>query len=116
MPKMNDRERLAKLMTDQQRLSQETQAVRRSLRAQYGALAADMEVETLTEREFRDLINEAIRVGGPAAIAALKALSPTAAKTGPAQEQRPRQEHGVAVRRRPATPQGAASPGDGTGL
>jgi hypothetical protein len=35
-----------------------------------------MEVEKLSERDFRDLLQHVIRVGGPAAIAALKSLAP----------------------------------------
>lgn len=115
MPKMNDRERLAKLQADQERLAQETQAVRHSLRCQYGALVADMSVEQLTEREFRDILTLAIGIGGPAAIAALKALTSETAHAKTSPERRPSDEHGGAARRRPAPQPGAASPGDGAG-
>lgn len=74
MPKMNERERLAKIEADQRRLSEEADAVRRSLRASYGSIVAELAVETLSEREFKDLVAQAIRAGGTAAIAALKTL------------------------------------------
>ncbi|CAN5495047.1 hypothetical protein BH10PSE12_BH10PSE12_07710 [soil metagenome] len=115
MPKMTDRERLAKIEADQRALANEAETMRRSLRAQYGALTADLAVETLTEREFRDIVSHAIRLGGAATIAALKpaAASPALSKTAP--ERRPSDEHGGAARRRPASPPDAASTGDGPG-
>src|SRR3546814_20173219 len=45
------------------------------LRTQYGKLVTELPVERLSEREFRDVIGQAIRVGGSAAIAALKGLT-----------------------------------------
>lgn len=78
MPKMTDRERLAKIEADQRKLADEADAVRRALRASYGTIASELAVETLTEREFRDVLAHAIRVGGASAITALKAL-PSAA-------------------------------------
>lgn len=77
MPKMTDRERLAKIEADRRKLADEADTVRQSIRASYGAIAAELAVETLTEREFRDLLTHAIRVGGPASITALKALPST---------------------------------------
>lgn len=77
MPKMTDRERLAKIEADQRKLADEADIVRRALRASYGAIAAEIAVETMTEREFRDLLTHAIRAGGTASIAALKALPST---------------------------------------
>jgi hypothetical protein len=74
MPKMTDRERLAKIDSDQQKLAQEAETVRRQLRARYGALTADIPVEQLTEREYKDVLTHATRVGGGAALAALKVL------------------------------------------
>ena len=74
MPKMTDRERLAKIEADRRKLGDEADAVRQSLRASYGTIAAEFAVETLTEREFRDLLTHAIRAGGTASIAALKSL------------------------------------------
>ncbi|MDR7256225.1 hypothetical protein J2X47_000386 [Sphingomonas sp. BE270] len=74
MPKMTERERLAKIEADQRNLAQEAETVRRGLRAQYGKVATEIAVERLSEREFRDVLAQAIRVGGGAALAALKAL------------------------------------------
>lgn len=74
MPKMTDRERLAKIEADQHRLTEEADRVRRTLRASYGAIVAELAVETMTEREFRDLITQAIRVGAGTSIAALRPL------------------------------------------
>jgi hypothetical protein len=113
MPKMNDRERLTKLESDQQKLALEAETVRRSLRAHYGALTADIAVEELTEREFRELLSHAIRIGGSQAIAALKPLSPAPPPSKDAPERRPSDEHGGAARRRPALAASAALPGDG---
>src|SRR3546814_16614292 len=75
MPKMTERERLVKIEADQQNLAREAETVRRGLRTQYGKLVTELPVERLSEREFRDVIGQAIRVGGSAAIAALKGLT-----------------------------------------
>lgn len=75
MPKMTERERLAKIEADQHNLAQEAETVRRGLRAYYGKLVTELPVERLSEREFRDVLGQAIRVGGGAAIGALKGLS-----------------------------------------
>jgi len=74
MPKMTTRERLAKIENDQQNLAREAETVRQALRAHYGNLAAGLAVEQLSEREYKDVLTHAIRVGGSAAVAALKAL------------------------------------------
>ena len=79
MPKMTDRERLAKIDSDQKKLAEEAEAVRRQLRARYGALTADIPVEQLTEREYKDVLALATKAGGAAAVAALKALPAAAA-------------------------------------
>jgi len=90
MPKMTDRERLAKIETDQRKLAQEAEAVRRGLRAHYGKLATELPVEKLSEREFRDVLSQAIRVGGGVAIAALKSVAASGvqaeASPGPSRE------------------------------
>jgi hypothetical protein len=83
MPKMTERERLAKIEADQRNLAREAETVRRGLRAQYGKVATEIAVERLSEREFRDVLGQAIRVGGGAALAALKAL-PAASDDPPA--------------------------------
>lgn len=74
MPKMTDRERLADLEARQRKMGEEVEKTRRALRGKYAEIVPELAVETLTEREFRDLLVAAIRVGGVAAIAALKAL------------------------------------------
>jgi hypothetical protein len=77
MPKMTDREKLADLDKRQRALADEAETVRRNLRARYGTMLADIPVERLGEREFRDVLNHAVRTGGSAAVAALKALPAT---------------------------------------
>jgi hypothetical protein len=74
MPKLSDREKLADLDKRQHQLAQEADTVRRTLRSRYGAMLADIAIERLSEREFKDLVTHAVRAGGPAAIIALKAL------------------------------------------
>ncbi|MCP3729307.1 hypothetical protein M9978_02600 [Sphingomonas sp. MG17] len=77
MPKLTDREKLADLDKRQRALADEANNVRRNLRERYGSMLADIPVERLGEREFRDLLNHAVRAGGSAAVAALKALPAT---------------------------------------
>jgi len=113
MPKMTDRERLAKIEADQRSLAAEAETVRQTLRARYGGIAAELPVELLSERDFRDVIAQAIRIGGAAASAALKALASSEQPSKTSPERRPSDEHGGAARRRPAPHEGAASAGDG---
>lgn len=115
MPKLSDRERLAKIEADQRSLAQEAETVRRTVRAHYGGLVADLAVEGLSEREFREVVTHAIRLGGPTATATLKAAAggDHPSKTSP--ERRPSDEHGGAARRRPTPPSGVASASDGPG-
>ena len=79
MPKMNDREKLADLDKRQRQLADEAESARKGLRARYGTLLADIAVERISEREFRDVLSHAIRAGGSAAVTALKALPATPA-------------------------------------
>ncbi|MDB5576413.1 MAG: hypothetical protein JWR80_1589 [Bradyrhizobium sp.] len=74
MPKLTERERLTDLETRQRKLAQELDEARQTLRARYAAIVPELGVERLTEREFRDLLAQAIRAGGPAALGALKPL------------------------------------------
>lgn len=74
MPRMSDRERLSDLEARQRRMSDEIDQVRRSLRGKYAGIILDLSIETLTEREFRDLLVNAIRLGGAASVTALSAL------------------------------------------
>ncbi len=113
MPKMSTRERLTKIESDQKMLAEEAENVRRTLRQSYGLICADLPVEHLSEREFRDVVTHAIRLGGTSAISALKSQTSVPVKLQTAPERRPGDEHGGAARRRPATDQVAASPGDG---
>lgn len=74
MPKQSERERLVDLESRRRKLDDEVQTARRALRGKYAATVADLEVEKLTEREFKDIIAQTIRAGGPLSLAALKAL------------------------------------------
>lgn len=109
MPKMTDRERLAKIEADQQSLAQEAETVRRALRAHYGKIATELAVERLSERDFRDVLSHAIRAGGGAAIAALKALPGASAPP----EQPPLKKPAEA---RSKLPQGGGANGDAKAL
>ena len=74
MPKMTERDRLADLEARQRKLTQDLESARSALRGKYAAMIAEMPVEKLTEREFRELLTQAIRVGGSAALTAVKGL------------------------------------------
>lgn len=84
MPKQNDRERLADLEARQRRLQEEIAAARSALRARYGAIVVQLPMEAIGERDFRDILQHAIRVGAPAALQALKALPPAPEPISPA--------------------------------
>ena len=75
MPKLNDRERLGELEARQRKLTEELEAARRSVRDRYAAMIGDIAVETVSDREFRDILAHAVRVGGPASISALKGVT-----------------------------------------
>ena len=74
MPKLSERERLADLEARQRKAAEDVENARRALRGKYASIVSDLPVEGLTEREFRDVLVGAIRVGGAPSIAALKAL------------------------------------------
>lgn len=74
MPKLSEREKLADLEARQRKMVEEVTQARSALRDRYAAMVRDLGVEALTEREFRDLLTHAIRVGGAASVGALKAL------------------------------------------
>lgn len=74
MPKQSERERLVDLEARRRKLDDEVETARRALRGKYAATVTELEVETLTEREFRDIVAQAIRAGGVPSLAALKAL------------------------------------------
>lgn len=76
MPKLTERERLAELEARQRKLLDEIDAARLSLRSRYAAAIQELPVETLTERELRNVVELSIQLGAAAAIAALKPLLP----------------------------------------
>ncbi len=83
MPKLSERERLAELEARQRRAAQEVETARRALRGKYADIVRDLPVEALSERIFKDLLTEAIRVGGEASFAALKAMPPASERKPP---------------------------------
>lgn len=74
MPKTTERDRLADLEARQRKMNDELENARRALRGRYAAMIAEMPVEKLTEKEFRELLTQAVRVGGGAALTAIKGL------------------------------------------
>ncbi|QOT72333.1 hypothetical protein H5V43_04085 [Sphingobium fuliginis] len=74
MPKMTERERLADLEARQRKVAEEVESARRALRDRYAGMVTDLPIEALSERDFRDVLTHAIRVGGSPAVSALKAL------------------------------------------
>jgi hypothetical protein len=75
MPKKSERDQLAVLEARRRKLDDEVENARRAVRGRYAALVLELEVERLTEREFRDILTQAIRVGGSPSVAALKGLT-----------------------------------------
>ncbi|WP_239018953.1 hypothetical protein [Sphingobium terrigena] len=74
MPKMTERERLADLEARQRKVAEEVESARRALRDRYAGMVTDLPIEALSERDFRDVLTHAIRVGGSPAVSALKTL------------------------------------------
>jgi hypothetical protein len=74
MPKKSERDQLAALEARRRKLDDEVENARRAVRGRYAALVPDLEVERLTEREFRDVLTQAIRVGGSPSVTPLKGL------------------------------------------
>ena len=74
MPKLTEREHLADLEARQTKIAGQIVSARRAVRDKYASLMGELAVECLTEREFRDILSQAIRAGGPASVTALKAL------------------------------------------
>jgi len=76
MPKKSEREKLADLVERQKKVSEEIEAARAQLRGRYARIVADMPVEEIAERDFREGLGLFLKLGGPAAVAALKAALP----------------------------------------
>lgn len=74
MPKMTEREKLAELERRQRRIEDEIATARLAVRARYAGIVSELSIECLSEREFREILSQALRTGGPAALTALKAL------------------------------------------
>lgn len=75
MPKLSDRDKLAELVERQKKkVGDEIAETRQRVRARYAEIVVGLAVEDLSEREFRDLLTVALKVGGASALAALKSL------------------------------------------
>ncbi|PJG49637.1 hypothetical protein CAF53_02420 [Sphingobium sp. LB126] len=74
MPKISDRDKLAELVERQRKVAAEVEETRKRVRGRYAQLVPELPVEQLAERDFREVLVQALRVGGEAALAALKAL------------------------------------------
>lgn len=74
MPRLTDREKLADLEARQRKLGTDIEAARSAVRQGYATLLARLPVERWSERELKEVLEQGLRVGAPATIAALKAL------------------------------------------
>ena len=99
MPRKTDRERLADLEARQRMVAEEVEKTRRALRGKYAEIIADLTVEVLTEREFREILVAAIPCGGVHALAALRALpeAGTSSPSGPPDKSKSSRRDGPAT-------------------
>lgn len=74
MPKMSERDKHQELEVRLKAMTEQVETSRKRLRERYARIVSEIPVEGLNEREFRDVLGQALRAGGAAAIAALKAL------------------------------------------
>jgi hypothetical protein len=74
MPKMTEREKLADLEARQRKIGEELEATRQAVRGRYAATLTGLPLENMTGKDLRTLVDQSLRVGGAAAVAALKAL------------------------------------------
>jgi cytoplasmic iron level regulating protein YaaA (DUF328/UPF0246 family) len=74
MPKLTEREKLADLEARQRKIGEELETARQAVRSRYGGLLTGLPLEKMSERDIKELVEQALRVGSPAAIGALKAL------------------------------------------
>lgn len=88
MPKLTERDRLAELEERQRKAAEDVANARRVLRGKYADAVRDLPVERLTERDLREIVTQAIRTGGEAAVTALKAL-PDAGREAPSRPRSP---------------------------
>jgi len=74
MPKMSERERLADLVEKRRKIADEIETTQARLRERYGAIVVALPVEEIAERDFREAMGLLLKLGGPAAIGAMKAV------------------------------------------
>jgi hypothetical protein len=80
MPKRSDRDRLSELESRQRKLAEQIETARAAIRARYAEIVKELELESLGEKEFRELLMLSIRLGAGPALMLLRA----AVKTPPA--------------------------------
>lgn len=74
MPKLTERDRLVDLEERQRKATEDLAQARQELRGKYLDQLRTLPLERLADRELRELVNQAIRVGAGIALPALKAL------------------------------------------
>ncbi|WP_298673178.1 hypothetical protein [uncultured Sphingomonas sp.] len=76
MPKMSEREKLADLVAKRDKIADEIETAQKRVRERYAAIVVAMPVEEIGEREFREALGLVLKLGGAAAVGALKAAPP----------------------------------------